>query len=140
MLAAAPTRSIRATPRIEIELQHGELACSQFCFVDSSYCLSSPSSFKSLLPLGAEGTRWELACGTVGPGAFNQYRDGTGMLALESILTHWPSRQRSIRFLRTAEKRNAVTAKLSFALSLAGVDVVALNPVGRRGSPFMEER
>src|SRR5208337_2796846 len=33
-----------------------------------------------------------------------------------------------------------ITAKRSFALSHAGVDVVVLNPDGRRGSPFMKER
>jgi hypothetical protein len=44
------------------------------------------------------------------------------------------------RYLRTADIADALTAKRSFALSHAGVEVVVLKPVGRRGSPFTKER
>src|SRR5271169_2988802 len=42
--------------------------------------------------------------------------------------------------LRTADIAECVTAKRSFDLSHAGVDVVVGNPsVGRRGTPFMKQ-
>ena len=71
-------------------------------------------------------------------GSFRTLEGAQIFATLRSIVS--TARKHGCNILRTLAARpdqitrNAMTAKRSFALSHAGVDVVVLDPVGRRGS------